>query len=164
MGENSWGIGIILATPHADWKERHKIATDTGKNTIGFIRKHPLVKLKLAEEVYGICQKDIFHLCMHIVYWSKFLSTSCFTFGFCSVFFKEKLWKREIGNSSCFHALHSPSGLPEFKWALVAQSLNCCIDQIIPREMARFRKKKKTVLFWLYFPIRKLNRLRNQVK
>lgn len=67
-------MGIILATPHADWKERQKIATDIEKNTIGIIRKHLLVKLKLAEEVYGICQKDIFYLCTHIVYWSKFLS------------------------------------------------------------------------------------------
>lgn len=151
MGENRWGMGIILATPHADWKERQKIATDIGKNTSGIIRKHLLVKLKLAEEVYGICQKDIFHLCTHIVYWSKFLSKSCFTFGFRSVYFKEKLWKKEIGNSSCFHSLHSPSGLPEFRWALVAQSLNCCINQIIPRKMARFRKKTSMFCFDFIF-------------
>lgn len=62
MGENRWGMGIILATSHADWKDRHKIAIDTGKNAFVFIRKHPLVKLKLAEEVYGVCQKDILHL------------------------------------------------------------------------------------------------------
>lgn len=48
-------MGIILALPHADWKERHKIATDLGENTIVCMGKHPLVKLKLAEELYGIC-------------------------------------------------------------------------------------------------------------
>lgn len=44
MGENRWGMGIILATPHADWKERHKIATDRRRNTIVFIKKKPISK------------------------------------------------------------------------------------------------------------------------
>lgn len=56
-------MGINLATPHADWKEKHEIATAIGKNTFFLVRKDLLVKLKLAEELYGICQKNILHLC-----------------------------------------------------------------------------------------------------
>lgn len=52
-------MGINLATPHANWKERHEIATAIGKNTFFLVRKH----LLLAEEVYGICQKNILRLC-----------------------------------------------------------------------------------------------------
>lgn len=46
MGENRWGMEIILATPHADWKERHKIATDRRRNTIVLEKKKNISKIE----------------------------------------------------------------------------------------------------------------------
>lgn len=54
-----------LATPHAGLKKRHEIATDIRQNMFGFCQKNMnSVKLKLAVEVYCICQKNNLHLCV----------------------------------------------------------------------------------------------------
>lgn len=37
-------MGINLATPHANWKERHEIAAAIGKNTYFFGQKTPISK------------------------------------------------------------------------------------------------------------------------